>query len=107
MDLSIGIYFLAAVIAAGVSYTVWPKDHRPPQPSSLKKASLSRLDGRRFQPGLLNRLVGGPSSGSQSKSPMWQICPANKAEAITTFTTTIVKEIPKDILYPSKIVTLG
>lgn len=29
MDWSILGYFLAAVGAAGVSYTVWPKRHRP------------------------------------------------------------------------------
>ena len=29
MDWSIFVYFLAAVVAAGVSYAVWPKDHRP------------------------------------------------------------------------------
>ena len=29
MDWSVFAYFLAAVVAAGVSYAVWPKDHRP------------------------------------------------------------------------------
>ena len=29
MDWSIVIYFLAAVVAAGVSYAVWPKGRRP------------------------------------------------------------------------------
>ena len=29
MDWSVLIYFLAAVLAAGASYAVWPKQHRP------------------------------------------------------------------------------
>ncbi len=37
MDWSIFVYFLAAVVAAGVSYAVWPKDHRPQLPNPLKE----------------------------------------------------------------------
>ena len=55
MDWSIFVYFLAAVVAAGVSYAVWPKDHRPKlkisdatfkRPAILKKTPVSNLVGR-------------------------------------------------------------
>ena len=47
MDWSIFVYFLAAVVAAGVSYAVWPKDHRPwlPTPLKEKRSAAEMADG--------------------------------------------------------------
>jgi hypothetical protein len=47
MDWSILWYFLAAVLAAGMSYAMWPKDRRPMLNISDEPLSLRRARRRR------------------------------------------------------------
>ena len=66
MDWSVAIYFLAAVIAAGVSYAVWPKHLRPPL--NFPDAFLSglRILTKTPSSGLAQKSIEQPESNGQS-----------------------------------------
>jgi hypothetical protein len=49
MDWSIFYYFLAAVVAAGVSYAIWPKNGRPPLNIIGDEGPIGRQRARRHR----------------------------------------------------------